>query len=222
MDAIEAIKGRRSIRKFKPDEVPRDVLNEVLEAGRWSPSWGNTQPWEIYVMTRKALEQFRDESLNSARAGAASTPDVPMPTAWPDQLKKRYGEMGEVVLKSLEIRRDDKKSRNRQNEFMLTLFGAPCLLVFCVPAEHSSIPYALLDIGLITQTVCLAAHAKGLGSCIMAMAVIHPAILRKVAGIPENRRIVVGVAMGYPEEGYPLNTFERKRADIGEFVKWVE
>jgi len=56
----------------------------------------------------------------------------------------------------------------------------------------------------------------------MAMAVIHPEILRRIARIPENRRIVVGVALGYPEEGYPLNTFERKRADVNEFVKWVE
>lgn len=222
MDAIAAIKGRRSIRKYKPDEVPRDVLKDILEAGRWSPSWGNTQPWEVYVVTGKALEQFRKESLTAARSGAISAVDVPMPQAWPEQLKKRYGEMGEVVLKFLDIKRDDKEARNRQNEFMLTLFGAPCLLVFCVPAEHSSIPYALLDIGLLTQTVCLAAHAKGIGSCIMAMAVIHPEILRKIAGIPGDRRIVVGVAMGYPEADYPLNRFERKRAEPAEFVKWVE
>lgn len=222
MDAMEAITGRRSIRKYKPDEVPRGVLAEVLEAGRWSPSWGNTQPWEIYVITGKALDEYREESLKAARAGATSTVDVPMPQAWPDQLKKRYGEIGEAILNSLEIRRDDKETRNRQNEFMITLFGAPCLLVFCVPAEHSSIQYALLDIGLITQTICLAAHAKGLGSCIMAMAVIHPEILRRIAGIPENRRIAVGVAIGYPEADFPLNNFERKRAAVNEFVKWVE
>jgi nitroreductase len=199
-----------------------DVLTGILEAGRWSPSWGNTQPWEIYVITGNALEEFREENLKAARAGAASNLDVSMPQTWPDQLKKRYSEMGEVVLKSLDIRRDDKESRDRQNEFMLTLFGAPCLLVFCVPADHSSISYALLDIGLITQTVCLAAHDRGVGSCIMAMAVIHPEILRRIARIPGNRRIVVGVAMGYPEEGFPLNTFERTRADVNEFVKWVE
>jgi nitroreductase len=222
MDAMDAIRGRRSIRKFKPDEVPRDVLTEILEAGRWSPSWGNTQPWEVYVITGNTLERFRQESLQAARSGAVSSVDVPMPQAWPDQLKKRYGEMGEVVLDSLEIKRDDKEARNRQTEFMITLFGAPCLLVFCVPAEHSSIPYALLDIGLITQTVCLAAHVRGVGSCIMAMAVIHPEILRKLAGIPQSKRIVVGLAMGYPETGFPLNNFERKRAELDSFVRWVE
>ncbi len=47
-------------------------------------------------------------------------------------------------------------------------------------------------------------------------------ILRKIARIPNNKRIVVGVAMGYPEADFPLNTFERKRADVDEFVRWVE
>lgn len=222
MDAIEAIKGRRSIRKFKPEQVSREVLNGILEAGRWSPSWGNTQPWEIFVITGKALDEFREESLKAARGGAALNPDVPMPYAWPDQLKKRYGEIGEAVLTALNIRRDDSEARNRQNEFMTALFGAPCLLVLCVPADHSAIGYAMLDIGLIAQTICLAAHDKGVGSCIMAMAVIHPEILRKVAGIPENSRIIAGIAMGYPEPDFPLNRFERKRADVKDFVKWVE
>lgn len=222
MEAMEAIRGRRSIRKYKPDQVPREVLTEILEAGRWSPSWGNTQPWEIYVIAGKALEDFRAESVKAVREGAAVGPDVPMPYAWPEQLKKRYGEMGEVVLTSLNIRRDDTEARNRQNEFMTALFGAPCLLVMCVPAEHTAVGYAMLDIGLITQTICLAAHDKGLGSCIMAMAVVRPELLRKVAAIPESSRIIAGIAMGYPEAEFPLNRFERKRAQLGDFVKWVE
>jgi nitroreductase len=219
---MEAIRGRRSIRKFKPDPVSRKVLEEVLEAGRWSPSWGNTQPWEIYVLAGKALEDFRAESLKAVREGAAVAPDVPMPYAWPDKLKRRYGEMGEVVLTSLNIRRDDTEARNLQNEFMTALFGAPCLLVMCAPAEHTAMGYAMLDIGIITQTICLAAHGKGLGSCIMAMAVVRPELLRKAAGIPESSRIIAGIAMGYPEAEFPLNRFERKRAELGEFVKWVE
>jgi nitroreductase len=50
MDLMEGIKGRRSIRKYKPDPVPEEVLNTVLEAVRWAPSWSNTQCWEIIVI----------------------------------------------------------------------------------------------------------------------------------------------------------------------------
>lgn len=222
METKDAIRGRRSIRKYKEEKIPRELLESVLEEARWSPSWGNTQPWEIYVITGKALEEFRQENVRLMKAGTVSEVDVPMPAAWPDDLKKRYGEMGEVVLTTLNIRRDDKEARNRQAEFMAGLFNAPCLLVMCIPASHSSVQYALLDIGLISQTICLAAHDRGLGTCLMAMAVIHPQILRKVAGIPEDRKIAVGIAMGYPDPDFPLNSFERKRVGVKEFVKWVE
>ncbi|MDP6782707.1 MAG: nitroreductase family protein, partial [Dehalococcoidia bacterium] len=44
---IEAVKARRSIRAFKTDPVPRDVLQELIDATRWCPSWENVQPWEL-------------------------------------------------------------------------------------------------------------------------------------------------------------------------------
>lgn len=50
MDLMEAIKGRRSLRKYKPDSIPEEVLHQVLEAVRWAPSWNNTQCWEIIVV----------------------------------------------------------------------------------------------------------------------------------------------------------------------------
>jgi len=51
MELQSAIRGRRSIRKFRPDPIPRNVLEELLETARWAPSWGNTQPWEITLIT---------------------------------------------------------------------------------------------------------------------------------------------------------------------------
>jgi nitroreductase len=77
----------------------------------------------------------------------------------------------------------------------------------------------MLDVGLILQTVCLVAYQKGIGTCIMAVSVGYPQLLRKILSIPEDRRIVIGVAMGYPDQSYPINSFERKRADIDEYVK---
>jgi nitroreductase len=50
MDLMEAIKGRRSLRKYKPDPIREEVLHQVLEAVRWAPSWNNTQCWEIIVV----------------------------------------------------------------------------------------------------------------------------------------------------------------------------
>jgi nitroreductase len=51
MKLLEAIKSRTSIRAFKPDQVPREVLTELLDVARWAPSGTNTQPWEFIVLT---------------------------------------------------------------------------------------------------------------------------------------------------------------------------
>ena len=50
MDVMEAIKERRSIRKYKPDPVPEAALQTILEAVRWTPSWANTQCWQVIVI----------------------------------------------------------------------------------------------------------------------------------------------------------------------------
>jgi nitroreductase len=64
MDLIEAIKGRRSIRKYKADSVPEEALQVVMEAVRWAPSWANTQCWKMIVV--------KDSKMKSDVAGALS------------------------------------------------------------------------------------------------------------------------------------------------------
>jgi len=220
MELKEAIKGRRSIRKFKPEEVPRSLMEEILEEARWSPSWGNTQPWELYVITGPPLAELKRLNKEKSLSGGLPVPDVPMPEKWPEAMKGRYGELGRVVLDTLGIPRGDKEARNRYYLGMSGLFDAPCLLVACIPRDLQ-VEYAMLDIGLIVQSVCLLAYDRGLGSCIMAAAVVHPDLLRSIAGIPDDRRIVVGVALGYPDDSYPLNHFERPRVKRENFTRWV-
>lgn len=57
MKHIDAIWQRRSVRRFRPDPVPADLLEAVLEAGTKAPSGGNVQPWEFIVITDEALKQ---------------------------------------------------------------------------------------------------------------------------------------------------------------------
>jgi nitroreductase len=79
----------------------------------------------------------------------------------------------------------------------------------------------MLDIGLIAQTICLAAYDKGLGTCLLAAAARYSTEIRKIAAIPEDKKIVVGIALGYPDPSFPLNNFERDRAKLNEFVHWM-
>jgi len=221
MDLEAGVRGRRSIRKFTDRKVSGVQIEEILDAARWAPSWGNTQPWEFSVLTGAPLEAFKEANERMFAAGLAATPDIPMPESWPAELKARYGELGKTMLDLMGIDRADKDARNQLYARMAGLFGAPCMIVAPIP-RGVLVEYALLDVGLVVQTICLLAPAKGLGTCIMAAAVRYPDLLRRIAFIPEDRRIVAAIAVGYPDPEYPLNRFARNRAELREIVKWID
>ncbi|MGA3281446.1 MAG: nitroreductase [Smithella sp.] len=220
MELVAAIRGRRSIRKFKSQDVPQNILTEILEIARWSPSWGNTQPWDLYVLTGNTLAKFKEMNLKQTLTGAATASDVPMLTNWPDTMKARYGALGKVVLSAQGIKRDDKEARDKYYQDMVSVFDAPCLILACISRDNL-VEYQMLDIGLIAQTICLAAYDKGLGTCLLAAAARYSTEIRKIAAIPEDKKIVVGIALGYPDPSFPLNNFERDRAKLNEFVHWM-
>jgi nitroreductase len=80
MDVVDAIRTRKSIRRFKPDEIPDDVLSDVLDAFRMAPSWANTQCWELIVIRDvETKEKISEEVLapkNPAKRGVAEAPVV--------------------------------------------------------------------------------------------------------------------------------------------------
>ncbi len=221
MELTAAIRERRSIRKFETRDIPKEVITDILETARWSPSWGNTQPWFLYVLTGKTLQKFKEMNLLQSMAGAPIASDVPMLEKWPDAMKARYGQLGKVVLSAQGIARDDKAGRDRYYAGMVTAFDAPCLILACISRDNL-VEYQMLDIGLIAQSVCLAAHDKGLGTCLLASTARFPAEIRKIAAIPDDKKIVVGIAMGYPDPSFALNQFERERARLDEFVDWFD
>jgi len=220
MKVETAVQERRSIRKFKKDRIPEEILRDILEKARWSPSWGNTQSWELYAITGKALEEFKTANRQKALDEVIPSPDIPRPQEWPDWMKRRYIGIGKSVLDAQNIARDDKESRFRYNADMHHLFDAPCLIV-AVQDKTLSSEYALIDVGIILQTICLLAQAKELGTCILFASVCYPDVLRSIAKIPENKTIVMGVALGYPDMNAPVNCFERQRANINDFTTWV-
>jgi nitroreductase len=160
-------------------------------------------------------------NLKQTLAGAAIASDVPMLEKWPDAMKARYGELGKVVLSAQGIKREDKDARDKYYQNMVSMFDTPCLILACISRDNL-VEYQMLDIGLIAQTICLAAHGKGLGTCLLASAARFSAEIRKIAAIPDDKKIVVGIALGYPDPSFPLNNFARERAKLDEFVHWME
>jgi len=78
MDLMEAIKGRRSARKYKPDPVPEETLQKVMEAVRWSPSWANTQCWEAIVVKDPKIKSELATALPKTNPALSSMLDAPI------------------------------------------------------------------------------------------------------------------------------------------------
>jgi nitroreductase len=95
MDLIEAIKNRRSIRSFKPDPVPREILEQLIEVSRWSPSGSNTQPWELAILGGKELQKVKDRIARDSQSGKPH-PDIPYPPM-PEPFDSRQRELGKQM-----------------------------------------------------------------------------------------------------------------------------
>ena len=78
MDVLEAIQRRRSIRTYKPDPVSDELLDKVLEAVRWSPSWANTQCWEVIAIREPEIKAKVAETLPPGNPSLSSVRDAPI------------------------------------------------------------------------------------------------------------------------------------------------
>jgi nitroreductase len=78
MDLMEAIKGRRSIRKYKPDPIPEDVLQKIMEAVRWAPSWANTQCWEVIIVKDPNIKSALTNTLTKTNPSLSSMTEAPI------------------------------------------------------------------------------------------------------------------------------------------------
>ena len=220
MEFQNVIRERRSIRAYKADEVPPDVIHEILDDARWAPSWRNTQAWNVWVLTGAALERFKEGFKTATEAQAPAQPDLGITTEWPAACSMRTAALMKERAATLEAAGEASDPASSQAR-MADLFGAPCLLVFGFE-ECLAEAYASFDTGALVQNVCLAAQARGLGTCIVATVVRYPDLLRRTLPDAADKRFVVSVTLGYPDTEAAANTFERSRAPLEEIVSWVE
>ena len=221
MELCEGLTTRKSVRAFTAQTVPRDLITRLLDTARWSPSWGNTQPWELVVVAGAKVQQLTRALVAAFEQQVPANPDVPMPQSFPDAYKTRYTACAAGLFGTMGIARDDKASRLSHMAKMIGAFGAPVLIYVIFNAELTE-PYTMFDLGAITHGICLGAHALGLGTCIEAQVAIYPDLVRQHLNLPASHKIAVGIAVGYPDPGAPANAFRTDREPLEKFVRWVE
>jgi len=220
MDLLEAIKTRKSIRAYKPDPVPKQVLREILEIASRAPSVMNTQPWEFLVLTGEVLEKVADEIVKLLHAGTQLSPEHQV-VGWPKDSIYRERQVGlaKQLFRLMDIPREDKDKRARWMERGFRHFDAPASIVILTDRSLGESP-PLLDLGAVMQNICLAALEYGLGTCIEDQSVLYPQVLRKYASIPETKKIIIGIAIGYPDWDFPANRIETVRESVDSITTW--
>ncbi|MFA4965878.1 MAG: nitroreductase [Thermoleophilia bacterium] len=194
MEFDSVIRGRRSIRAYKPEPVPEAVIREILDAARWTPSWRNTQAWNVWVLTGEGLARFKEEFRAAAERDEPPALDLRPTTDWPEACSARTTALMRTRAATLEAAGEPSDPRSALAR-MADVFGAPCLLVFGFD-DCLAEAYASFDTGAFVQSVCLAAHDKGLGTCVVATVVRYPAILRELLPGAVDKRVVVAVTLG--------------------------
>jgi nitroreductase len=171
---IDVVKGRRSIRKYQEQEVPEASLQQLLEAVQWSPSWANTQCWEIVVVRDPEIKQKLQETMGKGNPATKAIVEAPIILGICGKLKTSGFYKGEAPTK----------------------FG----------------DWFMFDLGIATQSLCLAAHSLGLGTVVVGLFDHDRA--KEVLKAPDGHELVALIPLGFPakESGPP------KRREIAEFT----
>lgn len=218
MELLEGIETRRSIRAFKPTPIPEETLRKILKVASKSPSYTNTQPWEVAVVTGKKKEELSKILYDLANSNVTPNPDIPSARNWPPELERRSREHGANRFKALGIERENEQQRKGMRLSNFEFYGAPCVLFLFMDSTLGS--WSMFDMGSFSQSVLLAAHALGMESCLQASIAGYPDAVREFLKIPKTKKLVLGISMGYPNLEAKINTYHAQRASLDAFVQW--
>jgi len=219
MDTIELIKMRKSIRHFKPELPPKELLLTCLEAAAWAPNPTSQQPWKFIVLTGDKLNAVTtviEESFADAFKKKEAAPSPSLSEGLAKMLQARKDKAFQQMVSHLKEKGVDMQAVGRGN---FIFHSAPVGIIFAT--------YPCKDHNFLKSTVAamenflLAATAHGLGTCWMnAVSICEHEIKRALNLFPELL-LVDGVALGYPVEDSPINQLPRNRLPVEEVTDWL-
>lgn len=180
MDAISCIKERRSVRKYEDKIIPHEVMEEIVEAASYAPSWKNTQIARyIIVEDREKIEKIAQDCV----------------LGFEYNTKTMNGAAALVLVTMVEGRSGYEKDGS-----------------FSTPKGDR---WQMFDAGIASQTFCLAAHTKGVGSVIIG--IFDDNKVEEVVSIPEGQQVAAIIAVGYPK----FATEAPKRKSVEELISYI-
>jgi len=221
MQVKEALKQRKSTRAFLPKEVEKEKIIRILDAARHAPSGTNTQPWQVAVVTgekRCRLGDLMETAFRNGQAGAMEFQYYP--EIWDGVYKDRRRACGLQMYSTLNISREDKQRQQDQWAANYRAFDAPVMLFFFIDQILETGSY--LDYGMFIQSIMLMAVEEGLATCPQAALGEYPEIVKRELGYSDDKKLVVGMAMGYEDPEHIVNSYRTPREEVEQFTRFFD
>jgi nitroreductase len=211
---------RYSCRAYHPEPLARRTIEDILTLAQRTPSWCNTQPWQVTVVSGEALARLGSALYERAAGGAPPNPDIAFPEAYHGVYRERRKVCGVQLYQALGIARDDRARAREQSLENFRFFGAPHVAFITTDAALGF--YGGLDCGLYLMSFMLAAEASGVACIAQAALASYPDIVREHLDLGDGRWLVCGVAFGRGEPAAIVNGYRTERADLAEAARWIE
>ena len=221
MQYDDVVRGRRSIRGYKPDPVPKALVREVIEMAMRAPSSFNTQPWNFYVVSGEPLDRIRAGNTERILAGVPESREFRSHGAYAGIHRDRQIEVAKQLFGAMGIARDDKDGRQDWVLRGFRQFDAPVSIVVTYDRSIFGGDYGPFDCGGVANAIVNAAWSRGLGCVINSQGIMQSPVVREHAKIPEDQVIMTCIAMGYPDESFPANAVVSLRKPVDEAAVFI-
>jgi nitroreductase len=211
---------RYSCRGFRPDPLPRATIDRILTIAQRSPSWCNSQAWQLTLGSAAATDRARSALLAHVRRGGAAKSDLDWPREYRGVYLPRRRECGFQLYAATGVARGDKEAGERQRLENFRFFGAPHVAI--VTTEEPLGTYGAIDCGAYVAVFMLAARACGVASIAMAALAAYAEFWREQWRLDPQRKVVCGLAFGYEDAAHPANGFRTSRAAVADAVQWID
>ena len=221
MEYDEVVLGRRSIRGYKREPVPKALIMEIIAMAMRAPSSLNTQPWSFYVVSGAPLDRIRAGNTERNLAGVPDTREFRKHGEYAGAHRERQIEIAKQLFAAMDIPRDDKVKRKEWVLRGFRQFDAPVSIVVTYDRSLKDGDIAPFDCGAVANALVNAAWSRGLGCVINSQGIMQSPVVREHAGIPDDQVIMTCIAMGYPDDAFPANAVVSRRKSIDEAAVFV-
>jgi len=217
MEFDDVVLGRRSIRGFKTDPVPKELIREIVRLATRAPSSMNTQPWNFHVVTGQPLDRIRRGNTERNLAGVPASREIRMHGPYDGVHRERQKAIAVQLFDAMDIAWGDKQRRQDWVLRGFRQFDAPVSVVVAFDKSLTDNDIAIFDCGAVVN----AAWSRGLGAVINGQGIMQSPLVREHAGIPESQVIMSCVAMSFPQDDFPANEVISTRRPVDEVVNFV-